>query len=349
MDNIFTDEAGEARTMHAGDMPWHRKGWHFLKAFLSGAMFEKDDQGRGGIFHDYHITTQAVQTDNGIIVPGYKATMWGKRPLAIVGEDYPVVQVRECVAHMEALMQDAVMKFDACGILGNGEAWWVVANIPTWEGQEITPGDKVYPYLMSYGSFDGSKRHHYLPILNRAICQNTINLALMGMKGVREFSGILHRGDMTAKMQKRNDIMAPMFKGFNFYADSMRQLAGVKWNTTPGGKEQAKKYITTLWPEVKADGRAKTIRDNAVAQVKENLTNPRNVMHAGNWWGLTNAVTEFIDHQKGGYKGETDDARLDNKFKSTLMGDGAEFKARATNLALEMAGLQPLSAMSVED
>jgi hypothetical protein len=131
----------------------------------------------------------------------------------------------------------------------------------------------------------------------------------------------------------RKKFLSQFDENFTLFRDEARILASRQLKGT-----EAKDYIATLFPEVKEQGRSRSIRERKVEQVRRNYRNERQSIPSikGSWWSLYNAVSESIDHD-GTFKG-TGRVRSENKMLSTIDGTGADFKAKAFRLALEMAG-----------
>jgi hypothetical protein len=75
--------------------------------------------------------------------------------------------------------------------------------------------------------------------------------------------------------------------------------------------------------------------------VRANFRNSRQSIPSikGTWWSLFNAVTEAVDHEPAGRRRKPLDLEhREQAMLSKVDGNGADFKAKAFSLALEMAG-----------
>ena len=273
---------------------------------------------------EWQVEMQPVFTRSGVEIPDSFATVRTdcNAVLGVVGSRYRIVQNGEAFDFLDSLLQDGVMKYESAGALRGGRIVWLLARLPSVD--EIAPGDDSLRYILFSTSHDGSASIHAIPTSVRVVCANTLRVAVADDVGFR------HTGDVKAKLEFARKYLSQFDSQFTLYRDKARILAQRRY--TPA---QAQEFINTLFPEVEEPGKAQTIRERKVEAVRANFRNSRNSIPAikGTWWQIVNAVTESIDHDGK----ERDREKRETRMISLTDGNGAEFKAKAFELALTLA------------
>lgn len=246
--------------------------------------------------------------------------------LGVVGARYRIVQNRQAFAFLDGLLQDGIMRYESAGALRGGRIVWALARMPSVD--HIAEGDDVLRYILFQTAHDGSSALHAIPTSVRVVCANTLRVAVASDIGIR------HTGDLWSKLNYARQYLSQFDEKFTLFRDRARKLAESRW--TP---QQARDYIREIFPEVETAGRAQTIRNRKVAAVRGAMVNRRNSMPSikGTWWQLLNAVTETVDHAERAAH-STPEGK-ENRMISLTDGTGADFKAKALKVAIEMAAV----------
>lgn len=245
--------------------------------------------------------------------------------------DYQVVQNKEAFSFLDSLLQDGVMRYESAGALDGGRTVWALARMPSVD--EVAENDNVLRYNLFLNSHDAGGSLFIIPTSVRVVCANTARIATRGQRGIR------HTGDMQYKLNQAKLMLSQYDEKFTLFRDNARKLASMKWNS-----ESAKAYIVALFPDVDAEGkpltgRAKTIRENKVQEVRNALRADRQTLPSikGSWWSLYNAVSEAVDHGNIFRNTGKGVERAERRFANVAFGNGADFKQQAFDLALSMA------------
>jgi len=240
--------------------------------------------------------------------------------------DYRVVQNKEAFSFLDSLLQDGVMRYESAGALDGGRTVWALARMPSVDN--IAEGDDSLRYNLFLNSHDAGGSLFIIPTSVRVVCANTARIATKGQRGIR------HTGDMDYKLNQAKLMLSQYDQQFTLFRDNARKLASMKWSS-----DAAKAYITTLFPEVKEEGKAKTIREKKVQEVRDALRADRQTLPSikGTWWSLYNAVSEAVDHGNIFRTTGKGVQRAERKFANVAFGNGADFKQQAFDLALSMA------------
>lgn len=277
---------------------------------------------------NWEVQPQPVYNADGKIIPGYSTTvrMDTGTHLGMVSDSYRVVQNAEGFSFLDNLLQDGVMRYESAGALRGGRTVWALARMPSID--EIAEGDSLKRYCLWLNSHDGTGAIYCLPTSVRVVCENTAKLAIRGQRGIR------HSGDISTKLRQVHDLLSQANSQFTDFRESGRLLASRRYSRADAGQ-----YINTLLPAPNVEGRALSIRERKVNEIRKTIVNERQTIPSikGSWWSLYNAVSEAVDHGKFyGWRGKGR-KRSENRMSSVLMGAGAEFKERAHTLAVEMA------------
>ena len=315
---------GKTAMFYTGEAPWHRMGNR-----LNDPATAREAIVAAGL--DYEVELTSLSTTDGKAVPTRKAVVRRDTDevIGVVGNSYVPVQNREAFGYLDAVVADGGLRYHTAGALGKGERIWLLAKLP--DHIRIKGGDDVVEkFLLLSNSHDGSTalRVFFTPI--RVVCQNTLSMA--ESKGRGQGVSILHKGDLTAKIQEAQRVLGLAESFYDDAAEKINFLAN-KYPTA----EQLQRYFEALYPdpEEASNTRAKNIRANLTRLFETGIgMDIPEIRHSS--WAALNAATEWIDHHRP-TRAPDPATRLSRRVESAWFGSGAKLKAKAWQLALGMA------------
>jgi len=195
--------------------------------------------------------------------------------------------------------------------------------------------DSLQEFLLLATSHDGSMpvRAFLTPV--RAVCGNTLRAALKGAKGVNQIT-VRHTSGGHGAIKEAQRLLRAGHEHFGALAEAFNFLA-----TTPVDRKGVKRYLETLVPVGQLDSEKSKTRARNVRRAVESLFDGKGLganqqAAAGTAYGLYNAATEYADWTRG--IANTGRPFADSAVESVLFGTGADFKQKALNAALELAG-----------
>jgi phage/plasmid-like protein (TIGR03299 family) len=216
------------------------------------------------------------------------------------------------------------------GYLGEGEVIWLLAKID----KTLTIGteDIVQPYALMANSHDGSMAFNIRLTTVRVVCQNTLAMAMherLGQSFRRH-----HQGSFARHAEAAQQFFAATLRELDFIAQSFTRLSESRCSN-----EQVRRVLDALLPEPRKPRnfaqnpgllRAWERRVDAVKAARGAISNLRDIGKGmqmkgsqGTFWGLLNAVLEYVDHHR-----KVEGSRLSYAF----LGDGMDLKVRAFSL-----------------
>ena len=247
-----------------------------------------------------------------------------KAPLSVVGSRYHVVQPREMLEFYRDLTEVSGFELETAGVLKAGRKFWALAR--TGQESALKGSDRVKGYLLLATSCDGTLATTATPTTVRVVCNNTLTIALGGASSAIK---VPHNTSFDAQAVKRQlGIAVTRWDGF---MQRMRTLADRRVKST----EAENFFLQVLCPggEAAKDGTAPT-HERALKKVQAlydgHGRGAELAAAKGTAWGLLNAVTEFVDHER---RARSPEYRLD----SAWFGQGASLKQRALDQALLLA------------
>lgn len=310
--------------MYVGAAPWHGLG----KALAEPATSAEAIAAAG---MDWEVELMPVyahpQGLDAVKVPNKFATVRKDRvsALGVVGKNYTVVQNREAFGFFDSVVGEGKAVYEVAGSLGQGEQIWILAKLPG--EMRVGKDDVVEKNLLLVNSHDGmsSLKMFFTPI--RVVCQNTLSASL-GMRKAGEGINLRHHANITDKVRQAQNALGIANKKYDELGQQFSHLASVKVNT-----QWLEDYVKLCFPAVDPE-KTSTVLNNTRRRVMELVDSPSNTLvgSSGTAWGAYNAVTEFVDHARGG-KSRQGDSRL----RSIWMGSGAQLKESALNIAMELA------------
>ncbi|MCF7556670.1 DUF932 domain-containing protein [Pseudomonas petrae] len=247
-----------------------------------------------------------------------------KAPLSVVSNRYQVVQPREVLEFYRDLTEVSGYELETAGVLKGGRKFWALAK--TGQGIALKGNDQVNGYLLLATSCDGTLATTATPTTVRVVCNNTLTIALDGtIKAIK----VPHstRFDPQA-MKKQLGVAVSQWDAFMY---RMRALAErkVQWHEALG-------FFMNVLCDASPNSPLPTVLPNEralrkVQSLYEGQGRGATLESAqGTAWGLLNAVTEYVDHER---RSRSNEYRMD----SAWFGQGALIKQRALTAALQLA------------
>lgn len=262
------------------EKPWHGLGTAVPDVLCSAEALEK-----AGL--DWNVEARPIFTDNGIVIPNYKANTRDidNKVLGIVHDRYKIVQNKDAFSFTDSLISGDV-RYETAGSLNGGRRIWLLAKMPTAK----VLGDDVEPYLCFTNTHDGTGSIKVMCTPTRVVCNNTLNLALHNAK--RKWS-VRHVGNIEAKFEEARETLELANRYNVEFAKEADKLANIKidFDTTI-------KMLEKIFPVKEDDSDRKKANlekiknDYQVCWLAPDLANFTNT-----GWGAINAMSDMITHR----------------------------------------------------
>jgi phage/plasmid-like protein (TIGR03299 family) len=219
--------------------------------------------------------------------------------LGVVGQRYVVMQNEQLFEFGDALLDGG--RWETAGSIKNGTV--VFGSLALDRETVLDPSgvsDRIDNYLLVHTSHDGSVAIQASVTPVRVVCQNTLGMAL---HGVKQSYKIRHTQTAEGKVQAAREALGLAKK----YLDEFDVLAHNLIQTTITD-QQFFDLITAVYPKPEQDASkgSKTKWENKVDTINSIYTGPTNYMIAGTAWGALNAMTERLDWYRTGRNGSND-------------------------------------------
>jgi len=244
-----------------------------------------------------------------------------KEALSVVSHRYQVVQPRDVLEFYRDLTDVSGYTLETAGVLKGGRKFWALAR--TGQAAALKGNDLVHGYLLLATSCDGTLATTATPTTVRVVCNNTLAIAL---NGAAQAIKVPHNTRFDAQAVKQQlGIAVSQWDGFMY---RMRTLAERKVKT-----HEAMNYFLRVLCEVQPGETAGLTNERALKRVQALYDGQGRGAELeaakGTAWGLLNAVTEYVDHER---RARSPEYRMD----SAWFGQGALLKQRALDTALQL-------------
>ncbi len=242
-------------------------------------------------------------------------------PLSVVSRRYKVVQPHDVLEFYRDLTHAGGFELETAGVLKEGRKLWALART----GQEtlLRGGDKVAAYLLLATSCDGTLCTTAQFTSVRVVCNNTLNMAVGDSSGAVK---VPHNTTFDPQLVKQ-ELGLGLSSWERFVAD-IKRLA-----SRPIHKFEAMNFLVEVLgdPEVPLAEQPNQKALQSVYGLYSGHGRGADLSSAhGTAWGLVNAVTQFVDHER---RARSQDHRLDTAW----FGTGATIKGKAFQEALKLA------------
>jgi len=247
-----------------------------------------------------------------------------KAPLSVVSSRYQVVQPREILEFYRDLTEVGGFELETAGVLKEGRKLWALAR--TGQSATLKGKDTVNGYLLLATACDGTLATTAQFTSVRVVCNNTLQIALGDSTGAVKVS---HRSQFDAQAVKKQ--LGVAISSWDEFMYRMKALSERK--VKPQTAEAYFRKVLAYPGNTAKDGPIATTNERAVKAATELFSGRGKgsilASASGTAWGLVNAVTEFVDHER---RARSDDHRLD----AAWFGQGATMKQKAWDEAMRL-------------
>jgi phage/plasmid-like protein (TIGR03299 family) len=238
-------------------------------------------------------------------------------PLSVVSQRFQVVQPREILEFYRDLTEISGFELETAGVLKGGRKFWALARTGqsgTLKGNDVSNG-----YVLLATACDGTLATTAQFTSIRVVCNNTLAIALSGCSNAVK---VPHSTSFDAQAVKRQ-----LGINVSVWDDFMYRLKALSERKVK--PLEAQRFLQRVFTEESAKGPYTNERALAKAQsLFDGAGRGAELASAkGTAYGLLNAVTEFVDHER---RARSTDHRLD----SAWFGQGAAIKQKALEQAL---------------
>lgn len=246
-----------------------------------------------------------------------------KAPLSVVSNRYKVVQPNEVLEFYRDLTEYAGYELETAGVLKGGKKFWALAR--TGQSSVLKGRDEVNGYLLLATSCDGTLATMATPTTVRVVCNNTLAIAV---NGASQAIRVPHSTEFNAQRVKQQlGISVSQWSEFMY---RMKTLSERKVKP----KEALQYFLQVICSTATDLEDRKQLPQHRALQKVQDLYQGQGrgsqlASAQDTAWGLLNAVTEFVDHEK---RARSTDHRLD----SAWFGQGAVLKQKALDHAIQL-------------
>lgn len=315
--------ANEVMMAYQGATPWHQCGTQVddptvvksVDKFLTAANL------------DWEVALKSMfyrAGDKTVRVPSRRAVVRSTdgKLLATVGAGYHPFQNKDAFAVLQPALDRFGVEIETAGALGKGDKVWMLAKLP--KSIEPIPGDRIDNYIMVLTGHNGWTAHTARFTQVRAVCSNTVNLALRDDAFVK----LRHVVSEKDRLVQVAEIITGFMEVAKATGESYQKLAGHKMTEL-----EIKSYIEQTL-DADFDNPVAARRRDRIFELATK-TGKGIELAPGTAWSAFNAITEYIDHVRPAEAKAPRTIKQANQ--SALFGANAKVKARALELALRVA------------
>jgi len=308
---------------YANATPWHGLGNHLsekqpIEVWAQQAGMDwniREASVRFVAEHDANISSIHTFPENKVL---FRSDT--NAPLSVVSQRYQVVQPREILEFYRDLTEISGFELETAGVLKGGKKIWALAK--TGQSTALKGNDITNGYVLLATACDGTLATTAQFTSIRVVCNNTLAVALSGGSGAVK---VPHNTNFDPEaVKKQLGISVSSWEEFMY---RMKGLSERKVKSV-----EAERYFLRVFTDHNAKASGQT-NERAMAKALtlfdghgkgSDLDSSK-----GTAFGLLNAVTEFVDHERRARS-------VDHRLESAWFGQGANIKQKALDQALLM-------------
>lgn len=241
-------------------------------------------------------------------------------PLSVVSQRYKVVQPSEILEFYRDLTEVSGFELETAGILKGGRKIWALAR--TGQSSTLRGNDVTNAYVLLATACDGTLATTAQFTSIRVVCNNTLAVALGSSTGAVK---VPHNTSFDPQLVKRQ--LGISISTWDSFMYRMKGLSERKVMT-----HEAANYIHRVFSNLDKTASQNT-NERAMAKVMTLFDGHGKgaelASSKGTAFGLLNAVTEFVDHERRAMSS-------DHRLESAWFGQGAALKDKALEQAIMM-------------
>ena len=282
--------AAVEKMTHFGQMPWHGES-----EALTGNETTEEVMIKAGL--DWKVETEPLYRKIDGQFVEYKLGRASVRQsdnsdLGCVGPRWTPLQNAQAFKVFEPLVESGDMAWHTAGSLKYGQRVWVLCQL-NLDNSEIVKGDEVAKFALLSNGHDGKLAVHFGFTPIRVVCANTE--AMARNSEASKLIRVRHHRFVADNVEKLRDVMDLANQEFEATADQYRFLASRQIN-----KDDLKKYVRIVFNA--GTDNLSTRKQNILHKVEGLFeTGKGNDLPgvAGTYWAAYNAVTEYLNYDKG--------------------------------------------------
>ena len=262
------------------------KPWHGLGVPVQEAPSSSDALRFAGL--DWSVRQEPVFNSRGGIVKGYKANVRDSdgSVLGIVSDRYKVIQNADAFKFTDELIGGSDVRYETAGALRGGKQIWLLAKLP----ERRVAGDAVEPYLCFSNDHSGNGCLKVCCCPIRAVCANTLNLALSSAKRIWSLRHTVNI--LQGRLEEARDCL---FRA-DTYMDGLAEY-GDYASRRYLGDDEIRSILDELFP----------VTEQTTEREKANIDKIKNKYWVcyfapdirkfrGTAWGAINAMSDMVTH-----------------------------------------------------
>ncbi len=242
-------------------------------------------------------------------------------PLSVVGQRFQVVQPREILEFYRDLTELSGFELETAGVLKEGRKFWALAR--TGDSVTLKGNDVTHAYVLLATACDGTLATTAQFTSIRVVCNNTLAVALQRGGQVIKVPHNTSFDPQAVKQQLGIAVSA-----WDHFMVRLKALSERKVKS----HEAMSFFLQVFSSEDKTTGAQQTSERamNKAMSLYEGQGRGADLSSAkGTAFGLLNAVTEFVDHERRSRS-------IDHRLDSAWFGQGAQIKEKAWHQSLQL-------------
>lgn len=307
-----------------GSTPWHGLGNHLtenqpIEVWAKQAGMDwniREAPVRFVAEHDANISSIHTFPENKVL---FRSDT--NAPLSVVSQRYQVVQPRSILEFYRDLSEVSGFELETAGVLKGGRKIWALAK--TGQSTALRGKDVTNGYVLLATACDGTLATTAQFTSIRVVCNNTLAVALASGAGAVK---VPHSTSFDPEAVKKQ--LGISVSSWDEFMYRMKMLSELKVKSV-----EAERYFLRVFTDHSSKAMGQT-NERAMAKALtlfDGQGKGADLDSAkGTAFGLLNAVTEFVDHERRARS-------VDHRLESAWFGQGAAIKQKALEQALLMA------------